>query len=162
MEEFGGLFVLIFLYLFIALPIRLAKKAGGKNSASRGKATARLTKSFPAEAFSTEVAPSEMGKSETAMAVETIGQGETVSGKETRPIYEERKPFGGSEELYRGSLDAQTGEGEDPCHEEQMESLRPETSPMTETPTGGLQLSWTGNEIVRGFVMSEVLKRRGA
>ena len=64
--------------------------------------------------------------------------------------------------VYRGSLNAVTGEGYDPCHDEQ---LAPLTSAETVTPPAeetvpGLQLSWTGSDVVRGLVMSEVLNRK--
>ena len=59
-------------------------------------------------------------------------------------------------------MNAVTGEGYDPCHDEQLAPLTlAETAvPAAETTEGGLQLSWTGNEIVRGIVMSEILKRK--
>ena len=65
--------------------------------------------------------------------------------------------------FYQGSLNAVTGEGVDPCHEDQLrplsDSVRTEQeTPATEAP--GLSLSWAGEDIVRGFVMSEILKRK--
>ena len=64
--------------------------------------------------------------------------------------------------VYQGSMNAITGEGYDPCHDEQLASLTSaETAmPAAETAEPGLQLEWTGNVIVRGFVMSEILKRK--
>ena len=65
--------------------------------------------------------------------------------------------------VYQGSMYAETGEGYDPCHNEQMaplteaESILP--APAEEIP--GLQLGWSGNDVVRGLVMSEILNRRG-
>ena len=65
--------------------------------------------------------------------------------------------------VYRGSLNAVTGEGYDPCHEAQMEPLtRSEAIEHVPVTTPGLRLNWTGDEIVRGFVISEILKRKGA
>ena len=65
--------------------------------------------------------------------------------------------------VYQGSMFAETGEGYDPCHNEQMKPLTEAESampaPVEEIP--GLQLGWSGNEIVRGLVMSEILNRRG-
>ena len=65
--------------------------------------------------------------------------------------------------IYRGSLNADTGEGYDPCHDEQLSALstaerEPLSVPSEAAP--GFQLGWSGNEIVRGFVMSEILTRR--
>ena len=64
--------------------------------------------------------------------------------------------------VYRGSMNTETGEGYDPCHDEQLKPLTlAETAvPAAETAEPGLQLSWTGSDIVRGFVMSEILKRK--
>ena len=64
--------------------------------------------------------------------------------------------------VYRGSMNAVTGEGYDPCHDEQLTSLtQAETVPVpTAEAAPGLQLSFTGSEVVRGFVMSEILTRR--
>ena len=64
--------------------------------------------------------------------------------------------------VYRGSLNAFTGEGYDPCHDEQLAPLtEAETAmPAAETVQPGLQLTWTGSDIVRGLVMKEILDRR--
>ena len=65
--------------------------------------------------------------------------------------------------IYQGSMNAVTGEGYDPCHEEQLSSLTlSETVEPVPVTTPGLQLHWTGDEIVRGLVISEILKRKGA
>ncbi len=64
--------------------------------------------------------------------------------------------------VYQGSMYAETGEGYDPCHDEQLAPLTAvETAvPAAETTVPGLQLSWNGDEIVRGIVVSEILKRK--
>lgn len=64
--------------------------------------------------------------------------------------------------VYQGSMNAVTGEGYDPCHDEQLAPLtQAETAPVPATEAApGLQLSFTGNEVVRGFVMSEILTRK--
>ena len=64
--------------------------------------------------------------------------------------------------VYQGSMNAVTGEGYDPCHDEQLAPLtQAETAPVAAAEAApGLQLSFTGNEVVRGFVMSEILTRR--
>jgi len=64
--------------------------------------------------------------------------------------------------VYQGSLNAVTGEGYDPCHNEQLAPLTiAETAvPAAAEAKPGLQLSWTGNDVVRGIVMSEILKRK--
>ena len=64
--------------------------------------------------------------------------------------------------VYQGSMNAVTGEGYDPCHDEQLAPLtQAETAPVPAAEAApGLQLSFTGNEVVRGFVMSEILTRK--
>ena len=57
-----------------------------------------------------------------------------------------------------GSLGAVTTEGKDPCHEEQLTIVRP---PVEEeaSPAGGLSFDWSGDSLVKAFVMQEVLNR---
>ena len=80
-----------------------------------------------------------------------------AKGRKYQPV---RRPFEDDDTLYMGSLNAVTGEGTDPCHEDQLADVMPVTESAAEEPSGGLRLGWTGNEVVRGIVMSEVLKRR--
>jgi hypothetical protein len=67
--------------------------------------------------------------------------------------------------VYQGSMNADTGEGFDPCHEEQMASMAPADDPVPmpaeEAVSAPLLPRWTGGEIARGFVMAEILNRRG-
>lgn len=61
-------------------------------------------------------------------------------------------------DMFAGSMNAATGEGEDPCHEEQLSSGAAQTMPvMTERP--GLALNFSGSEMVRAVIMQEVLTR---
>ena len=64
--------------------------------------------------------------------------------------------------VYQGSMFAETGEGYDPCHDEQLAPLTAaESTVAAETPAEpGLQLSWAGSDVVRGIVMSEILTRK--
>jgi len=64
--------------------------------------------------------------------------------------------------IYQGSLNAVTGEGYDPCHDEQLEPLTAAEAavPAAASEVPGLQLEWNGSEIVKGLVMSEILKRK--
>ena len=64
---------------------------------------------------------------------------------------------------YLGSLAKETGEGDDPCHEEQMAELnrlRAPSAPSVAPDGDGLNLSWSGEDIVRGFITGEILRRR--
>ena len=71
-------------------------------------------------------------------------------------------PDPADDSVYQGSMNAVTGEGYDPCHNEQLAPLTAlETAPAAaEETVPGLRLSWTGSDVVRGLVMSEVLKRK--
>ena len=64
--------------------------------------------------------------------------------------------------VYQGSMFAVTGEGYDPCHDEQLAPLSAaESAVIAEEPAEpGLQLSWAGSDVVRGIVMSEILTRK--
>ncbi|MBQ2952988.1 MAG: hypothetical protein IJE07_05470 [Clostridia bacterium] len=57
-----------------------------------------------------------------------------------------------------GSLNAQSTEGKDPCHEQQ---LPPRRTAVQEAPAErpGLTLDWSADAMVRAFVMQEVLTR---
>lgn len=56
-----------------------------------------------------------------------------------------------------GSLNFKSAEGKDPCHEEQLPGTR---EPLPETAAQpGLSLDWTGDGLVKAFVMQEVLTR---
>lgn len=58
-----------------------------------------------------------------------------------------------------GSLNFTRTEGKDPCHAEQ---LRDEREPLPEEETTpGLTLEWSGEAMVKAFVMQEVLARPG-
>ena len=65
--------------------------------------------------------------------------------------------------VYAGSMNAVTGEGSDPCHDEQLSSMPSSGAsqvPAASSPVPSLNLSWTGDEIVKGFIISEVLNRK--
>ena len=61
-----------------------------------------------------------------------------------------------------GSLHYHSTEGVDPCHEEQLPSMhapRPEPIMPNVTEKPGLALEWTGESMVKAFIMQEVLTR---
>ena len=100
-----------------------------------------------------------------APAVETENEPDTMADTVSQP--REMQPTirvtERDDTIYQGSLNAVTGEGYDPCHDEQMAPLtRAETIEHIPAVSSGLQLKWTGDEIVRGFVISEILNRKGA
>ncbi len=56
-----------------------------------------------------------------------------------------------------GSLGVTSAEGKDPCHEEQLTHARTFTEPAQENSS--LTLEWSGENMVKAFVMQEVLTR---
>ena len=56
-----------------------------------------------------------------------------------------------------GSLGVTSMEGKDPCHEDELTLERTVATPAK--PEGGLQLEWSGENMVRAFIMQEVLTR---
>ena len=56
-----------------------------------------------------------------------------------------------------GSLGVTSMEGKDPCHEDELTLERTVAAPVQ--PEGGLQLEWSGENMVKAFIMQEVLTR---
>ena len=140
--NFSPLFIVLIIWLLIAPVLSAAKKQQAKN-AKTGAAKqpgAKALKKQP-EASSTYVTPEP--------ARPTVMQPSITFTEH-------------DDSVYQGSMNAVTGEGYDPCHDEQLAPLtQAETAvPAAAEVTPGLQLSFTGSEVVRGFVMSEILTRR--
>lgn len=144
--NFPPILILAIIWLFIGLPLSKLNKAAKQQQASK---TAKPGAAKQSDAKAPQKAP----VNSTYVAPEPVRP--TVM-QPTITVTEH------DDSVYQGSMNAITGEGYDPCHDEQLEPLTlAETAvPAAETASPGLQLSWTGNEIVRGFVMSEILKRK--
>lgn len=56
-----------------------------------------------------------------------------------------------------GSLGVTSTEGKDPCHEEQLTHARTVQEPAHEEP--GMTFDWSGENMVKAFVMQEILTR---
>ena len=56
-----------------------------------------------------------------------------------------------------GSLGVTSMEGKDPCHEDELTLERTVATPAK--PEGGLQHEWSGENMVKAFIMQEVLTR---
>ena len=149
--DFPPILILVILWLLISLPLSKIKKAGqGQQAARTGSAPgARQPERQPAKA--------------AAPAVQSSGTS-SGEGSSFRPaVLQPTITFTEHDDsVYAGSMNAVTGEGYDPCHDEQLAplTLAENEVPAAEAAEGGLQLNWTGNEIVRGIVMSEILKRK--
>ena len=146
--NFPSLIVLLIIWVVVGL-VSKKKNPGGQNAqnvkAGAGKPGAKAPKAAP-EAAKTP-APQPMSRPEP-LRPSVLQPSITVTEHD--------------DSVYQGSMFAETGEGYDPCHDEQLAPLtQAETAvPAAAEGTPGLQLSFTGNEVVRGFVMSEILTRK--
>ena len=58
-----------------------------------------------------------------------------------------------------GSLGVRSTEGKDPCHADQLAQMAYEPLSEPAAATSGLALEWSGDALVKAFVMQEVLTR---
>ena len=147
--DFSPLFILMIVWLIIGLPLKLAKQV--KEQAAKNAGIARTTPQKQQKAPKTEAqipAPAPVSEEGTFFRPTVMQPTITVTEHD--------------DSVYSGSMNANTGEGYDPCHDEQLAPLTAAEAaePVTETAGSGLQLSWTGSDIVNGIVMSEILKRK--
>ena len=145
MEGFAGLVILIF-WLCIAGVIRKGNQAAGmkkNNSPKTGGNPAR------------QGSASDQTTSRPAPATQT-------------PLQRTLAPSVGygsrDDSIYQGSLNAVSTEGYDPCHEADLHGLdeakaAPATAPVSAEHV--LPFGWTGSDMVKGIVISEILKRKG-
>ena len=147
MDEFGPLLILILLWIFVGLPAAMVKKAKEQKTASKLSAGSRSKQDSGKDAVQAPVPekPAESARESMRRMQPTI----TVTPRD--------------DSVYRGSLNAETGEGYDPCHDDDLERLNaaeaaPAAQPVSDTPA--LPFGWTGSDIVRGVVISEILKRK--
>jgi hypothetical protein len=137
-SAFAPLLAFVLLYFFIAVIAKAAKKSSSAQKKIPG----------------TPAAP--------AAAPESPAP-QPAAAPQVRELQPTVYVTGHDDSVYRGSMNAITGEGYDPCHNEQLAPLTQlETIEHVQTTTPGLQLNWTGDEIVRGLVISEILKRKSA
>ena len=158
MDDFFGVVLVI-----IAIISAISKNANKKKKAqaqSRQILTAvPKTKAVPQE---TKAVPMETTKA-APMAEESMLPPETpaepAARQEIAPRVETRVRVSPHMEQYEGSMNAESTEGMDPCHEEQLgERPVPQLAPVpVETP--GIRLEWTGENMVKSFIMQEVLQR---
>ena len=135
--------VMLLIWLLIGLPIMLAKKA-----AEQQKKTAR---------------PAAQQKPEAEQATRPVPKKQAATER-LATLTPTIAPTGHDDSIYQGSLNAVTGEGYDPCHDEQMAPLnaaaQADSMPTPVQTQPGLPFGWTGSDMVKGIVMSEILKRK--
>ena len=150
MDEFGPLLIVILIWVFVGLPAAMAKKVKEQKTAERLSRGAR-----PRPDIRT-------GGKSVPVSAEPVTQPEAFSEPTPRlqpTVYVTPR----DDSIYQGSLNAETGEGFDPCHDEDLERLNaveaaPAVQPVSDVPA--LPFGWTGSDIVRGVVISEILKRK--
>ena len=139
MEQFGPLLMIMIFWAIIGIPASIAKKAAEQKKQAARPAAQKAQKT----------------------------KAETVKEQKAEPRLKTLTPTvsftGHDDSVYQGSLNAFTGEGYDPCHDEQMlplTQIESEPEALPQQVRGGLPLGWTDNDIVRGIVMSEILNRK--
>ena len=145
MEQFSPMILLGILWLCIGLPLTKAAQAKKRNEAARA-AAARAAQKKPAQAPAETLAPV---REPFAAPEQRMAPTISVTAND--------------DSIYQGSLNAFTGEGYDPCHEEDLKGLNRAESAAPAHPAADmhtLPFGWTGNDIVRGVVVSEILNRK--
>lgn len=145
--QFPGILIVAILWLVIGLPLSKLSQQAKKNAAAKNPA--------PDKAQNKAQQPAAEPAKPAAPAREALARESRLTPSISVTEHDDS--------VYQGSMFAETGEGYDPCHNEQMKPLTEAESampaPVEEIP--GLQLGWSGNDVVRGLVMSEILNRRG-
>ena len=145
MENSTPLLLLLFFWIVIGIPLSVAKKAANQKKSARPAAQ----KTVPAEnrPAAPKQAPLKQAPPERLTTL-------------TSSLYEPDH----DDSVFTGSLGPVMSEGYDPCHDEQMRNMEPVCQPGRETPVpkevSALPFGWTGSDIVRGIVMSEILNRK--
>ena len=138
--QIAPVILLIFFWIFVGIPVSIAKKAAQQKKASRPAAS----KQQPADE------PVKKREDTRQERLTTLTPSITLTGHD--------------DSIYQGSLNAVTGEGYDPCHDEQMTGLTlagdEDFAPRAAQAKPGIPLGWTNNDVVRGIVMSEILNRK--
>ena len=140
--EFSPLLFIIIIWLCIGLPLSKLSKAKKQGGAQRQYPTRKTTP--VQEAPKPEPVPAAPPARETRLTP-------TVSVTTH------------DDSVYRGSMNAVTGEGYDPCHDEDLAGLNSVEAASPAYPvadTHSLPFGWTGNDVVRGIVVSEIINRR--
>ena len=141
MEEFAPILLVLLFWIIIGIPVSVAKKAADQKKAGRPA----VQKPRAESAASVQPQPAQPER------LSTLSPSVSVTDHH-------------DDSIYQGSLNAFTGEGYDPCHEEQLAplTLAEESMPLqgVQNTRAGLPLGWTDNDVVRGIVMSEILNRK--
>ena len=145
MENSMPLLLLLFFWVVIGIPLSVAKKAANQKKSARPSAP--------------NTVPAEHHPATPKQAPPKQTQPERLTTL-TSSLYEPDH----DDSVFTGSLGPVMSEGYDPCHDEQLSSMETVCQPGRETPVpkevSTLPFGWTGSDIVRGIVMSEILNRK--
>ena len=146
MGEISPLLIIFIIWLCIGLPLSKINQAKKKNGTNRLSSSGR-----PAEPAVPVQDTSREGPAPEAPPARESRLAPTVSVTV------------GDDSVYAGSMNAVTGEGYDPCHDAELEGLNSAESIVPVHPAGdvpSLPFGWTGSDMVRGIVVSEILNRK--
>ena len=145
MEDLGGLIVVI-VGILIAIANGNAKNKKKKQSAAASSQTV-FQPAIPVQPQT--AAPVSMASMLPPQPVAPVAPAQPL-------VHEHLEPDCDTHDQ-AGSLGVTSMEGKDPCHEEQLTHSRPVDAAETVQP--GLTMEWTGDAMVKAFVMQEVLTR---
>ena len=151
MDDFLGV-VLVIIAIISAISKNASKKKKAREESRQIQAAVPKMKAMPKDAPKAAPVAEETMLPPEAPAAPTVRQ-------EIAPRVEARVRVSPHMEEYEGSLHAESTEGVDSCHEVQL-SGRPaiQLAPMPVEPPG-IRLEWTGENMVKAFIMQEVLQR---
>lgn len=143
MDEFAPLFLVVIFWIMIGVPIAVAKKAAEQKKAAARSAAPK----FPKAETPAPQGPVPLQTDRLVPMAPTV----------TEPDHDDS--------VFAGSLGPMESEGFDPCHDEQLQDMEkvcvPGAEPSEAPPAApGFSLNWSGSNVVRGIVMSEILKRK--
>lgn len=162
MADFLGL-VVVGIVLAV---ITMENRRKGKEKPKDNRNTATATRKAPASRGAARATAPHPATNPAPVATSTL----PVWSEPIRAIQPQVAVTPHTDDIFAGSLHAETGEGYDPCHED---ALPPQVEPCTLAPTAppqapasGLALSWTADTMVKAVVMQEILtkpqdRRRG-
>ena len=171
MNEMAPLLPILLVWLCFGLLFRKLQSAAKKAQPANKKAVSPKPDSPAEKKPSAPVPDSSLASMQGSLPIAErlsqpyLGSLGVETGEGEDPCHEEQfhhaaVPMGMHDQPYLGSLGIDTSEGTDPCHEDQLQPILPfaQKEEDGEQPVSGL--SWTGNDIVRGFIVSEVLSRK--
>ena len=151
MEDMEGLFELVVVFIaVIGSLVASAKKSQRQRVAKAAHESAAAEKAA-------------LAKARMQAAVQAASQPSQVMSAPSEPspviaptVHTHYEPDCAVHDV-SGSLDFVSTEGKDPCHEEQLSGMR--TFPEEADAESPLTFDWSGENLVKAFVMQEVLTR---